>query len=108
MKYNVGDVVYAPVPFEDGKGVKARPVVILKIIPENKRYVFAECYSDKEHYDRTKGVLIKEGTEVFNEMGLKETSFITNSIKAIYEVYIIEKWGVYNNIDALKERLKSK
>lgn len=106
MLYQIGDVVYAYVPFEDGRGVKPRPVIILKLVPENSRYVIAECYSDKDHYDRSKGILVKEGTELFAEMGFKCDTFITMNIKAIYEKNIISKWGVYPHINEFLESVR--
>lgn len=106
MLYNIGDVIFAYIPYEDGTGTKPRPVIVLKLLPENLKYLIAECYSDKEHYDRSKGTLIKEGTELFKEMGLDCSSFITMSIKAIYEKNVIEKWGEYKRITELLEKIR--
>ncbi len=109
MKYSVGDVIYVPVPFEDGSGTKPRPVIILKQIPEKLRYVVAECYSDKEHYPKNFGIiLVKENTSLYTEMGINCNTFITSSIKAVYEVYVIKKLGVYKNINSLMDRLRMK
>jgi hypothetical protein len=109
MKYSVGDVIYVPVAFEDGTGTKPRPVIILRQIPEKLRYVVAECYSDKEHYDKNFGVLlIKENTQIYNEMGLTCDTFITSSVKAVFEIYVIKKLGVYKNIASLMDRIRMK
>ncbi len=108
MDFVEGDVVFAHVPFEDGTGTKKRPVVILRVIKKNPetRYVVAECYSDKEHYGKNKGILIKEGTEDFISMGIKENTFITDSIKGIYHRMIIKQFGTFPRIEWLKEKLR--
>jgi hypothetical protein len=107
MKYVDGDVLIAHVPYEDGTGLKIRPVIVLKIIPEKERYVIAECYSDKENYGKNFGILIKQGTQLYNELGFDKDTFITSSIKAIYEKVVIKKIGHYNDIFALKTKLKT-
>lgn len=106
MKFHEGDVVLAHITFADGTGTKPRPVIILRCIPESFKYIVAECYSDKEHYGRDFGILIKQGSAIFQEMGLRCNSFITRNISAIFEKNIIEKWGVYKQIDVLKDKLR--
>lgn len=108
MNYVIGDVVLAYVPFEDGKGVKVRPALILNVNNEKGIYVIAECYSDKETYDRSKGVLIKETSQEYGEMGLDKETFITPSIKAIFERMVIKKLGFYSKIEAFKNRYRKK
>jgi hypothetical protein len=111
MAYCIGDVVLAKVLYEDGTGVKTRPTVILKVVPKENsenRYVVAECYSDKEHYDRSKGVLIKKGTVDYESMCLDQDTFITQSIKAVFEKMIIKKLGTYPRIDWLMQRFNFK
>jgi len=106
MDYAIGDVVIAYLLFEDGKGGKWRPAIIFHHNKEKGFYVVAECYSDKEHYDGKKGILIKEDTDIFREMGLDVDSFITPSIKAVYERLVRKKIGVYLGVEELKNKYR--
>lgn len=108
MAYSEGSVLLAWIAYEDGTGVKQRPVIVLKAIPDLDRYVIAECYSDKDHYSKSFGTLVKCGTELHNEMGLDVDTFITSSVKAIFGKMIIKLLGHYKHIEQLKIKLRTK
>lgn len=100
-QYKCGDVVFASIPFEeDPTKAKGRPVVIIEILEDDWYLVCKITHID--HSGIKKGRWIIKNSEQWKQMGLKQSSFVSDeSTIEIPQTSIYMLLGTYPYIDDL-------